>query len=637
MTEVRDRQAHALGERANSLRNALRRSECCCASFVQPARPRRQPRRANRDRARGRSSAMSPSRRRCRSVRRAVQLLLELVQHLPLSHSKCVEQIGSGRDGATDRPSRGQIGDSTLQAVRGALERVAAAAASRRLRLADAISRERGQAVQARRPSTAARLRRSGAPGRRGRCPRGLLVVGPPSASGCRARSHVAMHGQVDEIAQAQLALTQGAAPQRDALDEHGHAAEASLDAKPRRLDPLGERDLVLARERLRAAHLTEVGIDQVARETRLAVRSTRLAPRGLSGVGSRSDASVSEAFGWGRAGRSGRRELESGGRALLPEPARQFPNPSNHIAFARAPKSAAECGGTNAGGLKRDVPALWAQSVVSAGGKTGEISASPCRPAPRTPALAPVRQMGLGCGKIQAFPSARSRAGGGGMRRGLRYNFLLNSISGADGAVWRGPQIAAKVGAAALIGAAVSPRNGAAQNAPAPTQGLRSTPRSNCRRSHHAHDGGAARPFPPMGFRRAGRSASAKTVIHNYGHGGCGVTAVMGHRRHGDEVGAGDAASAGCGDRLRRGRSRHRACCPGPWLRGRHLRQGASARHDVQMSPPPCSASPRLVDERASHRRGGRPHPAGRAVRRTAITRTSSATATACAGSGSS
>jgi hypothetical protein len=135
------------------------------------------------------------------------------------------------------------------------------------------------------------------------------------------------VHGKVDEIAQAQLARAQGAAPLRDALDEHGHAAEARLDGRPRCLDPLGQRNLVLAREQLRAAHLTEVGIDQVARETRFAARSRTGGAAGLirrvvrvGRVGVRGLRLGAEQVGQGVVG------LERGGRTLLPNLPVDFP-----------------------------------------------------------------------------------------------------------------------------------------------------------------------------------------------------------------------------------------------------------------------------------------------------------------------
>ena len=82
------------------------------------------------------------------------------------------------------------------------------------------------------------------------------------------------IHGHVDEVAQTEAARTQLAPPPFNALDQHGNAAEALQHGRLGSLDPLGKRDLLLPGEQLRIPHLTEVGIDQVARELCLAARS---------------------------------------------------------------------------------------------------------------------------------------------------------------------------------------------------------------------------------------------------------------------------------------------------------------------------------------------------------------------------
>ena len=85
------------------------------------------------------------------------------------------------------------------------------------------------------------------------------------------------------------------------------------------------------------------------------------------------------------------------------------------------------------------------------------------------------------------------------------------------------------KVGAAALTGAAVSSGSGAAQNALARTQGLRSLPRAEVAADRITRRIAGLRPFRPSGFVVRAERLGEKTVIHNYGHGGCGVTLSWG------------------------------------------------------------------------------------------------------------
>ena len=82
------------------------------------------------------------------------------------------------------------------------------------------------------------------------------------------------MHGEVDEIAQTEAAGAQLARPLFNALDQHGNAAEAFQYGRLGSLDPFGKRELVVPGEQFCIPHLTEVGIDQVARELCLAARS---------------------------------------------------------------------------------------------------------------------------------------------------------------------------------------------------------------------------------------------------------------------------------------------------------------------------------------------------------------------------
>src|SRR5262245_51736604 len=83
------------------------------------------------------------------------------------------------------------------------------------------------------------------------------------------------------------------------------------------------------------------------------------------------------------------------------------------------------------------------------------------------------------------------------------------------------------KLGAAAPTGAAVSPGSSAAQSAPAPTQG--SLPRVDVAVDRITRRIAGLRPFRPSGFVVRAERLGEKTVIHNYGHGGCGVTLSWG------------------------------------------------------------------------------------------------------------
>ena len=85
------------------------------------------------------------------------------------------------------------------------------------------------------------------------------------------------------------------------------------------------------------------------------------------------------------------------------------------------------------------------------------------------------------------------------------------------------------KLGAAALSGAAVSPGSGAAQNSPAAAQGLKSLPRVDVTADRITRRIAGLRPFRPSGFVVRAERLGEKTVIHNYGHGGCGVTLSWG------------------------------------------------------------------------------------------------------------
>ena len=61
-------------------------------------------------------------------------------------------------------------------------------------------------------------------------------------------------------------------------------------------------------------------------------------------------------------------------------------------------------------------------------------------------------------------------------------------------------------------------------------------------------------RPFRPSGFVVRAEKLDAKTVVHNYGHGGAGITLSWGTSQLAVEEGAKSAARRVRGDRMRRG-----------------------------------------------------------------------------------
>ena len=90
-------------------------------------------------------------------------------------------------------------------------------------------------------------------------------------------------------------------------------------------------------------------------------------------------------------------------------------------------------------------------------------------------------------------------------------------------------------------------------------------------------------RPYRPSGFVVRRESIEEKTIIHNYGHGGGGVTLSWGTGHLAVEqalpTGAMRMAVLGSGAV---GLATARLL-PGTWHRSHNLHQGASARHDVQ------------------------------------------------------
>jgi len=83
-----------------------------------------------------------------------------------------------------------------------------------------------------------------------------------------------AMHEEIDEIAQRQLVAAHFASPMANAPDQHRDCGETLLNIDLGGLDALGERNFLLARKKLAVPHLTEIGVDEVAREVLLAARN---------------------------------------------------------------------------------------------------------------------------------------------------------------------------------------------------------------------------------------------------------------------------------------------------------------------------------------------------------------------------
>jgi len=75
------------------------------------------------------------------------------------------------------------------------------------------------------------------------------------------------MHREVDEIAHTQAPLAQFDPPPHQPFNEHGSAAQAAQNRALGRLDALGKRDLVVPGKQLCIPHLTEIGVNQVARK----------------------------------------------------------------------------------------------------------------------------------------------------------------------------------------------------------------------------------------------------------------------------------------------------------------------------------------------------------------------------------
>src|SRR5262249_57557368 len=81
------------------------------------------------------------------------------------------------------------------------------------------------------------------------------------------------------------------------------------------------------------------------------------------------------------------------------------------------------------------------------------------------------------------------------------------------------------KLGAAALPLA-----SGAWQTARAATEGVKPLRRVDVAEDRITRKVAGLRPFRPSGFVVRAEALGDKTVIHNYGHGGCGETLPSGH-----------------------------------------------------------------------------------------------------------
>lgn len=108
------------------------------------------------------------------------------------------------------------------------------------------------------------------------------------------------------------------------------------------------------------------------------------------------------------------------------------------------------------------------------------------------------------------------------------------------------------KLGTAALAGAAVPLADGVSQNAFAAAEGAKPLGRVDVTEDRITRKIAGLRPFRPSGFAVGVERVGGKTVIHNYGHGGCGVTLSWGTAdmaaRLALETPYRDAAVIGCG-----------------------------------------------------------------------------------------
>jgi glycine/D-amino acid oxidase-like deaminating enzyme len=108
------------------------------------------------------------------------------------------------------------------------------------------------------------------------------------------------------------------------------------------------------------------------------------------------------------------------------------------------------------------------------------------------------------------------------------------------------------RLGSAALTAGAVPLGAGVGQGALAATAGVKPLARVDAASDRIVRQVAGLRPFRPSGFVVRSERLGEKTVIHNYGHGGCGVTLSWGTAdmaaRLASETPHRDAAVIGCG-----------------------------------------------------------------------------------------
>ena len=111
-----------------------------------------------------------------------------------------------------------------------------------------------------------------------------------------------------------------------------------------------------------------------------------------------------------------------------------------------------------------------------------------------------------------------------------------------------------------------------------------------------HPHRRRACGPIAPPASSSAPRRSGDKRLVHNYGHGGAGITLCWGTSKLAAELGLpghqGPVAVIGAG----RDGAHHRAAGPGSGLSGHDLRQGAAARHDLQHRRRPMAARSAII-----------------------------------------
>ena len=113
-------------------------------------------------------------------------------------------------------------------------------------------------------------------------------------------------------------------------------------------------------------------------------------------------------------------------------------------------------------------------------------------------------------------------------------------------------------------------------------------------------------RPHRDAGFVLKPDKLDDKLLVHNYGHGGAGHVAGVGHRADGGGVRDRASVAAGGGDRLRIGRPDLRAAAPAPRLRRDDLRARRAAQRDVEHVARRVHAGVRPRRERAADAANG-------------------------------